>query len=66
MAALIAPLFTGLGLGATAAGIAGNLGASLLLSAASRALAPKGGGSQADVVRGLQVPTSLPPKRAIM
>ena len=63
MAQLILPLFTSLGLGTVAAGIAANLTASLLLSVASRALAPKP--SQPDVVRGLQVPNSLPPKRFV-
>lgn len=55
--------FGGIGLGATAAGIAANLTASLIFSAASRAIAGGGRGSQPDLVRALQLPTSLPPKR---
>lgn len=54
--------FGSIGLGATAAGIAANLTASIIFSAASKALSG-GGGSQSDLVRSLQLPTSLPPKR---
>lgn len=62
MPQLIAPVFSSLGLGTVAAGIASELTASLLLSAASAALTG-GSGSSLDTIRQLQIPTSLPVKR---
>lgn len=63
MAALLVPVFTGLGLGATAAGVAASLTSALLLSTASRLLAGKPKISQSDVLRELSLPNSLPAKR---
>lgn len=64
---IVAPLtsvFAGFGLGATASLVAANLTASLIFSAASKALGGKGQ-SQPDLLRGLQLPNSLPPKRTV-
>jgi hypothetical protein len=58
---LLVPVFTAAGLGATAAAIAANLAAGLLLSVAALALAPRPRIEEQD--RELQTPSSLPPQR---